>query len=67
MTVQLNFGKPAIDKIEAMKRTFGVATEAEVVSKAIELARIVAEEADAAHTVVLAGKNGTPIRVHWAG
>jgi hypothetical protein len=65
--VELTFGKSAVDKIEALKATFGVKTEAEVVSKALDLARIVAEEADSAHTVLLAGKEGVPIRVHLAG
>jgi hypothetical protein len=67
MVIELTFGKSAVDKIEALKVAFGVTTDAQVVSKAIELARIVADHADSENTVLLESKDGTPIRVHLAG
>jgi hypothetical protein len=65
--VDLTFGKSAVDAIEALKKTFGVTTNAEVVSKALDLARIVANQADEQNSVLLASKDGTPIKVNLAG
>ncbi len=66
MSIDLTFGDSAVSAIESLKSAFGVSTNAEVVSKALSLAQIVARQADEQHTVLLAGKNGTPIKVSLA-
>jgi len=65
--VGVTLGKSAVDTIESLKEAFGVSTNAEVVGKALNLARIVAGEADEEHTILLASKDGKPIKVHLAG
>lgn len=65
--VDMTFGKATMDAIEAMKEPFGVKTSTEVVSKALALAKIIAREADDDHTVLLAAKDGTAIKLNLAG
>jgi uncharacterized protein with von Willebrand factor type A (vWA) domain len=65
--VDLTFGKSAVDAIESLKAAFGVTTNAEVVSKALSLAQILAREADGDHNVLIAAKDGTPIELKLAG
>jgi hypothetical protein len=62
--VDLTFGKSAVDAIESLKSVFGVTSNAEVVSKALSLAQILARQADDEHSVLLAGKDGTAIKVN---
>ena len=64
--VELTFGKSATDAIETLKSVFGVKSNAEVVSKALSLAQIIARQADDEHNILLAGKDGTPIKVSLA-
>jgi hypothetical protein len=51
------FPKQTIKVIESLKKTFGVDSNAEVISRALSLAQIVAESADDANSVVVVGKD----------
>jgi hypothetical protein len=64
--VELNFDKPALDAMEALKTTFAVDTNAKVVGKALALAQFIAKQADAENTVLLAGKDGKAIKLSLA-
>jgi len=58
-----DFNKTALDQIETLKSAFGVSKNADVISKALALAQLVAAQADENQTVVLAGKDNRPIRL----
>jgi hypothetical protein len=64
--VELTFDKPAMDAVEALKKTFGVDSNAKVVGKALALAQFIAKQADAENTVLLASKDGTAIKLSLA-
>jgi len=62
--VGVTFDKTAVATIDSLKEPFGVSTNAEVVSKALDLARIIARYADDDHTVLLDTKDGNRVKVH---
>jgi len=63
MAASFTFQDDTIKVIEALKSTFGVSTNGEVISRALALAKVVAEQADGEHTVLLAGKDNKPIKI----
>jgi hypothetical protein len=63
MAASFTFQDDTIKVIESLKSTFGVSTNGEMISRALALAKVVAEEADDEHTVVLAGKDNKPIKI----
>jgi hypothetical protein len=66
MPANFTFQDDTIQVIEALKSTFGVSTNGEMISRALALAKVVAAEADDEHTVVLAGKDNKPIKINLA-
>jgi ribosomal protein L7/L12 len=63
MAESYTFQNQTLDLIEALKKPFGVTTNAEVISRALALAQVVAEQADDQHTVVVVGKD-EPVKVN---
>jgi hypothetical protein len=49
-----------------LQKAFGVASNAEVIRKALALADIVSEQAGADHTVTIAGEGKQPVKVSLA-
>jgi hypothetical protein len=62
----MTFDKSAFKTIEALKAAFGVSTNAEMVDKALGLARVMARHADDAHTALRPSKDGNLVKVHFA-
>jgi hypothetical protein len=53
--------------LEGLRATFGVATSAQVIRKALALANVVKRHADADNTITLAASNGNPAVRLWLG
>jgi hypothetical protein len=66
MSADFTFPDITVKAIEALRDTFGVKSNAEIISGALALAQIVAEQADDQHTIVIAGKDNEPIKMTLA-
>ncbi len=66
MAADFTFPDITVKAIEALRDTFGVKSNAEVISCALALAQIVAEQAHDQHTVMIAGKDDEPIKISLA-
>ena len=66
-TTTIQFDERNLDEINKLKKVFGAATNAAVIRKALALAALAADEADASHTVTISGRvDRKPIRVSLA-
>jgi hypothetical protein len=52
-----------LEAMESLKKPFGVSSNAEVISRALALALLVAEHADDKHSVLVVGKD-EPIKIN---
>jgi len=52
--------------IASLRGAFGVKTDASVVRRALGLARMIAENADEDHSVLILRKNNTALKIHLA-
>jgi len=52
-----------LEALESLKKPFGVSSNAEVISRALALALLVAKEADDQHSVLVVGKD-EPIKIN---
>jgi hypothetical protein len=66
MPESFTFPDETIKVIESLKRTFGVNSNAEVISRALGLARIISDKADAQNIVIVAGKDDQPVTLNLA-
>ncbi len=63
-TTTVQFDERAQQEIDKLKKVFGTTTNAGVIRKAIALAVLVGEEADANHSITISGHDTrAPIRV----
>jgi hypothetical protein len=58
--------KETLASIEALKSTFGTTDSAQVVRKALGLAKLAAENADEGHSLVIVAPDGTRKRIRLA-
>ena len=53
--------------IAKLRETFGVNTNAAVIRKALALANVASQHADADHTITITSGHGKPVKVSLAG
>jgi hypothetical protein len=62
-----DFDDRTMKVIESLQESFGVKTNAAVIRRALALARVVAQNADDDHSVVIVGKDDEPVKIRLAG
>jgi hypothetical protein len=65
MTESFSFPDQTVRVMQSLQKTFGVKSNAEVISRALSLAQIVADKADPHNIVVVVGKD-EPLKLNLA-